>query len=150
MQRTLKSCTLNSIILTKESQELKYEIFARLNQGSIRLKPQELRNCIYRGSLNDLLEEIISNNRILKDLFIDENKRKNYQEYILRFFALRNFQEYSSSMNKTMNNFMAMYQNADEDKIKELKDLFNRTVDIIKQVFGNNAFVLMIGKKENI
>lgn len=140
LQRTLKSCTLNSIILTKESQELKYEIFARLNQGSIRLKPQELRNCIYRGSLNDLLEEIASNNRILKDLFIDENKRKNYQEYILRFFALRNFQEYSSSMNKTMNNFMAMYQNADEDKIKELKDLFNRTVDIIKQVFGNNAF----------
>ena len=68
----------------------------------------------------------------------------------MRFFALRNFQEYSSSMNKTMNNFMAMYQNADEDKIKELKDLFNRTVDIIKQVFGNNAFVLMIGKKENI
>lgn len=140
LQRTLKSCTLNSIILTKESQELKYEIFARLNQGSIRLKPQELRNCIYRGSLNNLLESIASNNKILKDLFIDENRRKNYQEYILRFFALRNYQEYSSSMNKTMNNFMATYQNADEDKIKELKDSFNRTIDIIKQVFGNDAF----------
>ena len=136
----MKSSTLNSIILTKESQELKYEIFARLNQGSIRLKPQELRNCIYRGSLNNLLESIASNNKILKDLFIDENRRKNYQEYILRFFALRNFQAYSSSMNKTMNNFMATYQNADEDKIKELKDSFNRTIDIIKQVFGNDAF----------
>ena len=31
-QRTIKSSSLNSIILTKESQELKYEIFARLNQ----------------------------------------------------------------------------------------------------------------------
>lgn len=48
-QRTLKSSSLNSTILTKESQELKYEIFARLNQGSLKLKPQELRNCIYRG-----------------------------------------------------------------------------------------------------
>ena len=140
LQRTLKSCTLNSIILTKESKELKYEIFARLNQGSIRLKPQELRNCIYRGSLNNLLESLAKDNKHLETLFIDVNKRKNYQEYILRFFALRNFNEYSSSMNKTMNNFMIKYQNADDTKINELKKLFNRTIDIIKQIFGNTAF----------
>ena len=140
LQRTLKSCTLNSIILTKESQELKYEIFARLNQGSIRLKPQELRNCIYRGTLNNMIEEIAKNNRYLNDLFLEKNKRKNYQEYILRFFALRNFNDYSSSMTKTMNNFMIKHQNADEQEIKEFKELYNRTIDIIKQVFGSTAF----------
>ena len=140
LQRTLKSCTLNSIILTKESQELKYEIFARLNQGSIRLKPQELRNCIYRGTLNNMIEEIAKNNRYLNDLFLENNKRKNYQEYILRFFALRNFNDYSSSMTKTMNNFMIKHQNADEQEIKEFKELYNSTIDIIKQVFGSTAF----------
>ena len=140
LQRTLKACTLNSIILTKESQELKYEIFARLNQGAIRLKPQELRNCIYRGSLNNLIESIAEDNKHLKELFLEENKRKNYQEYILRFFALRNFTDYSSSMTKTMNNFMSKHQNADEQELKELKDLFNSTIDIIKQVFGSTAF----------
>ena len=140
LQRTLKSCTLNSIILTKESQELKYEIFARLNQGSIRLKPQELRNCIYKGTLNNMIEEIAKNNRYLNDLFLENNKRKNYQEYILRFFALRNFNDYSSSMTKTMNNFMIKHQNADEQEIKEFKELYNRTIDIIKQVFGSTAF----------
>lgn len=147
LQRTLKSCTLNSIILTKESQELKYEIFARLNQGSIRLKPQELRNCIYRGSLNNLLEDLAKDNKYLKILFIDENKRKNYQEYILRFFALRNFNEYSSSMNKTMNSFMMKYQNVDDSLINELRDLFNKTIDIIKQVFGSTAFCAYDRKK---
>ena len=140
LQRTLKACTLNSIILTKESQELKYEIFARLNQGAIRLKPQELRNCIYRGSLNDMIESIAKDNKYLKELFLEENKRKNYQEYILRFFALRNFNDYSSSMTKTMNNFMGKHQNANEEELKELKDLFNGTIDIIKQVFGATAF----------
>ncbi len=140
LQRTLKSCTLNSIILTKESQELKYEIFARLNQGAIKLKPQELRNCIYRGSLNDMIESVAKANKYLPDLFLEENKRKNYQEYILRFFALRNFNDYSSSMTKTMNNFMCKYQNADDKTINELKGMFNTTIDIIKQVFGNNAF----------
>lgn len=140
LQRTLKACTLNSIILTKESKELKYEIFARLNQGAIRLKPQELRNCIYRGSLNTLIESIAEDNKHLKELFLEENKRKNYQEYILRFFALRNFTDYSSSMTKTMNKFMSKHQNADEQELKELKNLFNSTIDIIKQVFGSTAF----------
>ncbi len=140
LQRTLKSCTLNSIILTKESQELKYEIFARLNQGSIRLKPQELRNCIYRGTFNNMLEDIAKSNKHLCELFLEKNKRKNYQEYILRFFALRNFTNYSSSMKKTMNNYMIKHQNADNNEIKELKTLFNGTIDIIKQVFGSTAF----------
>ena len=80
MQRTIKTTTLNSIVILKESQELKYEIFARLNQGSTKLKPQELRNCIYRGSFNDMLEEL-ANNPLLKVLYREDNKRKNYQEY---------------------------------------------------------------------
>lgn len=140
LQRMIKSCTLNSIILTKESQELKYEIFARLNQGSIRLKPQELRNCIYRGPLNDMIEQIAKTNKYLNELFLEKNRRKNYQEYILRFFALRNFNDYSSSMTKTMNNYMIKHQNADEQEIKKLRELYNNTIDIVKQVFGKTAF----------
>lgn len=140
LQRTLKSCTLNSIILTKESQELKYEIFARLNQGAVRLKPQELRNCIYRGSFNNMLEEIAKNNKLLPKLFLEKNRRKSYQEYILRFFSLRNFTNYSSSMTKTMNSYMLTHQNDDELSLKEAKQLFNETIDIIKQIFGSTAF----------
>lgn len=44
VQRTIKNTSIHSIVIKKESQELKYEIFARLNQGSTSLKPQELRN----------------------------------------------------------------------------------------------------------
>lgn len=47
---------------------MKYEIFSRLNQGAISLKPQELRNCIYRGSYNQMLEEL-AENRHLPALF---------------------------------------------------------------------------------
>ena len=139
-QRAIKQTSLNCIVLKKESQELKYEIFARLNQGSTKLKPQELRNCIFKGSFNDMLEDIAERNYLLKELFIAENKRKDYQEYILRFFALRNYTEYSSSLNKTMNDYMIKHQNADEKEIDDSRRLFNSTIDIIKQVIGNNAF----------
>ncbi len=139
-QRAIKNTSLNTIILTKGSQELKYEIFARLNQGATALKKQELRNCIFRGSFNDLLEEIVKMNKNLPELFINENQRKNYQSYVLRFFALRNFMEYSSSIDKTMNVYMAKHQHDDEKLIQEHKKVFCGTVDIVKQVLGENAF----------
>jgi len=139
-QRKIKQTTISSIVIKKESQDLKYEIFARLNQGSVKLKPQELRNCIYRGTLNNLIESIAKENQTLPLLFHSENNRKQYQEYILRFFALKNFNECSSSLKKTMNDYMAKNQNIDKTEIDKLKTLFNSKIDIIKQIFGETAF----------
>ena len=87
-----------------------------------------------------MLEDIAKNNKNLAVLFVSENKRKMYQENILRFFALKNFMEYSSSIKKTLNNCMGKYQNADSQTIEESKKKFNSTIDIIKQVLGNDAF----------
>ena len=140
VQKRLKSASLRAIIILKESQDLKYEIFARLNQGAVSLRPQELRNCIFRGTFNNMLEEL-AGNKYLATLFHDKNNRKSYQERILRFFALRNYTEYKSSIMKTMNAFMAQHQYDDESHIAEFKTLFNGTIDIIKQVLGANAFL---------
>lgn len=141
IQKKLKNSTIHAITLLKESEELKYEIFARLNLGSEKLKEQELRNCIYRGSFNTMLEDIASSNKYLPELFVSENKRKSYQERILRFFALRDYTGYKSSMPRTLNGYMAKHQNDSTSEIKKQRDLFTGTIDIIKQVLGRNAFM---------
>ncbi len=148
-QTRLKTSTLKAICLKKESQHLKYEIFARLNRGSVSLKPQELRNCIYRGSLNNMLESL-AKDKILKDLFHDDNVRKVYQERALRFFALRDFQNYKSSILKTLNDFMQQNRYASDDKIEGFKSLYRGTVDIIKQVLGELAFCAYDREKKTI
>ena len=140
IQRTIKNTSIHSIVIKKESQELKYEIFARLNQGSTSLKPQELRNCIYRGTFNNMLEEIANTNKTLEFLVGTGNKRKNYQENILRYFALKNFQEYSSSISRTLNLFMEKHQNDSDSEIEKYKKEFNSKIDIVKQVLGSDAF----------
>ncbi len=140
IQRLIKSTTINCIVIQKESQELKYEIFSRLNQGSTSLKPQELRNCIYRGSFNNMLEDIAANNKNLAYLVGDDNKRKNYQEYILRYFALKNFHEYSSSISRTLNLYMEKHQNESEEFIKQCKKEYDSNIDIIRQILGQTAF----------
>lgn len=140
IQRRLKKCSLETIIILKQSAELKYEIFARLNQGAVSLKPQELRNCIYRGSFNNMIEDIAKNNKLLPELFCQSNKRKSYQENILRFFALKDFTNYKSSMKVTMNKFMEEHQNDSAEDIAKMKNLYNGTIDIIKQILGKDAF----------
>ena len=150
IQKKLKSSSLSTISLLKQSTDLKYEIFARLNQGAVKLNPQELRNCIYRGSFNKMLDDIAATNPHLHNLFHDDNNRKSYQERILRFFALRNYQDYQSSMLKTMNSYMELHRNDEEDEIKAAKDRFNNTIDIIKQVLGNEAFMAFDRNKNTI
>ena len=140
IQKKLKNSTIHAITLLKESEELKYEIFARLNLGSEKLKDQELRNCIFRGSFNDMLENIAAENKFLPIMFAGDNKRKAYQERILRFFALRNFNNYRSNMPKTLNSYMSKHQNDNEDEISTQRNLFTNTIDIIKQVLGEKAF----------
>lgn len=47
--RMLKNGLLRVIMITHDSnEEIKYDVFMRLNTGSVHLTEQELRNCLYR------------------------------------------------------------------------------------------------------
>src|SRR3989338_9333002 len=62
LQELISDRSLRVIKILKESHpDIKFEIFERLNRGSVRLNDQELRNCIYRGNFNDLMKELVKN-----------------------------------------------------------------------------------------
>jgi hypothetical protein len=46
--------------------DLRYEIFERLNRGSVALNEQELRNCVYRGPFNILLADLRKRHQMAK------------------------------------------------------------------------------------
>lgn len=58
LQRRLNYQTLSTVCIEKDSENLKYEIFSRLNLGAVKLRDQEVRNCIYRGNFNNMLKDI--------------------------------------------------------------------------------------------
>ncbi|MCI9626066.1 MAG: DUF262 domain-containing protein [Clostridia bacterium] len=147
VQRKLNFSSLKAICLDKDSQELKYEIFSRLNQGSISLRPQELRNCIYRGSFNTMLKDIAQNNKLLPLLFHDQNTRSSHEERILRFFVLRDSMILNTTYVNAMNQYMETHQNDSDTDIHKAKILFNGTIDIVKQILGEDAFFSCGSKK---
>ena len=120
IQRRLNYQTLSTVCIEKDSQNLKYEIFSRLNLGAVKLRDQEVRNCIYRGSFNDMLKEIANTNIYLPVLFHDTNTRYSYEERILRFFTLRPM-KLKGTFKVMMNNYMETHANDEEEVLKNIK-----------------------------
>lgn len=138
-QGTIDDTALRTIIIRKESADAKFDIFERLNRGAIQLKEQELRNCVFRGSYNQLINELADDKRV-KEMFVNENKRMIYQEYILRFFALDNFYSFKGNMKRCLNDYMSLHQNDNDNLIKNDKARFTGTLSIVSEVLGKEAF----------
>lgn len=140
IQRRLKIQTISAVCIEKGSEDLKYEIFSRLNLGAVKLKDQEVRNCLYRGSFNDMLKDIAATNSTLQLLFHDDNKHFSYEERILRFFTLRNYMQLKGTYKIMMNEYMQKHAHDSEEQIKAAKSQYNNLIELIKTVLGEDAF----------
>jgi hypothetical protein len=148
--RILRNGILRIILIFKESHpEIKYEIFMRLNRGAIKLKEQELRNCLYRGRLNTLLKELKANPKFLEMLGLKKpHKRMDDEELVLRYLALTEsfdrdageVKQYTGKMKGTLNKFMESRRNINEETVSQYRDKFSQTIEKVYAVFGANAF----------
>ena len=148
--RILKNGLLRVIMITNDSnEEIKYDIFMRLNRGSVHLTEQELRNCLYRGSLNDLLKILAENKKWQALLGLRmPHKRMADRELELRFFAIKNswdettgeVKNYKGRMKSFLNDFMNQNKNIAETTKDEWQFLFTQTVEKVYSIFGDMAF----------
>lgn len=149
-KRVLGNGMFRVVVLLAESHpEIKYDVFMRLNTGAVKLNEQELRNCLYRGSFNDLLKNLRQDERFLECLKLKEpHKRFVDCEIILRFFALyfsydieNNKLTYPGRMKTFLNELIAKYQNADEEQLVKFESVFNKSVTNFYTVLGKRAFL---------
>ena len=137
-------------LLKQSNQNLKYEVFKRLNTGGDILLSQELRNVLYRGSLNDLIISLSENSILHQQLKIDEKKKKENKlyremvdvEYVLRFFTLREtWKNFGGNFQVAMDKFMQHNQNSDDQKCQELKEIFEESIGLCSKIWGKQAFM---------
>lgn len=147
LQTIIDDTTFRTILIAKESADSKYDIFERLNRGAVTLKEQELRNCVYRGPYNSMINDL-ANEKNVVTMFKAENKRMWYQEYILRFFALIDFMSYKPSMKTWLNKYMKLHQFEDEKSIAADREKFVKTLSIVKEVLGTDAFATVDYEKK--
>lgn len=148
--RVLNNGIIRIIVILQESHpEIKYDIFQRLNQGSIRLKEQELRNCIYRGPFINLLKDLRKNPVFLSCMGYDApQNRFEDAELILRYFALSDsfdpmtgkVKDYLSKMKTFLNAYIGKKRKATPEEIDRFKKRFEETIEKVQVVFGKSAF----------
>jgi hypothetical protein len=161
---------ISSIILlqetaktAKEAQRLKQMVFERINSGGEKLEPQESRNAIYNGPLNQLCISLARNPYLCRTWFIPEPdiselesneisekviQNRNYRtmsdvELVLRFFAYRQrlrlhkgpFYQYLDSYLKHGNLYHSKL-------LSRFGLLFEETIKLVYRTFGSKAFFL--------
>ena len=138
---------LRVVTLLKQSDAtLKYEVFTRLNRGGEPLNAQEIRNVAFRGPLNDLVYELGRTPFLCQQLKIKNVKSPAYREmtdaeYVLRFFTLQAcWQNFTGSLRRSMDEFMADHRAPSAEELRRLKGLFERSIQACENLWGQAAF----------
>jgi len=143
-QTKIEDATLRTIEIRKETDpDVKFEIFERLNVGSVRLNDQELRNCIYRGKYNNLITEMSENKEFLFLLGLNETQpRMQQREMVLHFLAFYNqtFLKYKQPMKQFLNREMENNKKVTYEELKQMHQSFKDAISLTKTVFGERAF----------
>ncbi len=113
LKTTLKRAVCRVEIVRWDSlEDIRYELFNRLNTGASPLSEQEIRNCIFRSyevDLNKVLREIASN-ETFDDLISPSDSKKEQmflEELVLRFFAFKHLnEEFKTTVPQFLTEFM--------------------------------------------
>lgn len=156
--------SITSIVLLKESTEneeevssLRETVFERLNTGGIKLERQEIRNALYRGPFNDMLDgltrldlfrdiwglpryteqEVETNTELLRNpLFA----KMGDAEIALRFFALRHANHYRNGMQGFLDLYMRRAAKFGVEDVEYLRILYVDTLNLASEIYSDLVF----------
>lgn len=138
-QRKLRNATLRAINIRQlkphAGSDSVFHIFERLNTGGTRLKPQEIRNAVYRGEIVSRLKDLNDNPtwRSIIGLAKPDKNQKDV-ELVLRLFALfREWQSYEKPMLKFLNRFMDANRPFSSKNAEDFVSRFAEAVTLVHQ-----------------
>ena len=146
LQHKLEETTLRTFELSPNtSKNLLFIIFERLNTGGVALNEMEIRNCIFRGSLNSLIKRLTEVPEFVQCVSQTGMQRRMLDRaLILRFFAFyeRGYQKAQAGLKAYLNEFFHYYRNPQAAKLDELEKRFRMAMRASLTVFGDHAFRL--------
>ena len=135
-----------TVINPDTPEEVKRNIFKRINTGGMPLTLQEIRHALYQGDSTILLEELVENEYFLNAVEKIDDTRMSGRELILRFlsFYIRDYEHYTkdSSMDNHLSITMRIINILNNLSFEQLKKEFkndkgldlNNLFDSIKKI----------------
>ena len=138
----IRNRTLRCITILKDTHpQIKYDVFERLNTGSVKLNAHELRNGLNQGSLMDRVNSLGSDKSFRVATSTKRDSRMKSSELVLRFMALLvDRGEYEKPLSGFLDGFAARNRSADVDYIGYLDARFVAAKKLCLHYFGADAF----------
>lgn len=175
VNRILETQFQFTIINPGTPEEVKRNVFKRINTGGMPLTSQEIRHALYQGKSSELLAKLVNSSEYKQATGSSVNdSRMAGRELILRFlsFSVRDYTDYpkNSDMDAFLSDTMRIINLMPELSEKELSKIFlnaetatptlkNTTIDALEnrfaiamkrayQLFGNHTFRKSYGDKK--
>lgn len=144
LQRQIEETQITAYIINDGTpEEVKFNIFQRINTGGLTLNSQEIRHALNQGipaqfvaELAELDEFKFATDEALKP------KRMLDREFVTRFLAfyLHPYPEYVPDLDTYMNSAMGELKKMDDSQRQKIKSDFIKSVQLAKSIFGEWAF----------
>lgn len=142
-----ENATIRTVVIKSwPNEEFLYEVFLRINSGSVQLSPQELRQALHPGPFTTALNRFAIENETLRSLLglKQPDFRMRDNELILRYIAFKHFvHRYRGNLKIFLDEcteyFNFNWSSAKEDFHKDIAD-FEYTVSVANNIFGDNAY----------
>ncbi|EKY4878786.1 DUF262 domain-containing protein [Vibrio alginolyticus] len=151
-QKKIKNASIRMIVLSESAtEEVRNDLFERINRGSDLLRNMEKRRGIYQGDFTSFIYDECAKNPLmdkLAPLSKTVMKRQEHEELILRFFALvdsyPSIKTHSRGIGVMLDEYMEKTNKTFDPDIREIKKAqFEKMLD-----FVNSNFVHGFSKRE--
>lgn len=148
LKTTIKRSVCRVEIVKWDSlEDIRYELFNRLNTGSSPLSDQEIRNCIFRSypiDFNSILRDISKHEAFESLISPSETKKEQMflEELVLRFFAFKHLSdEFKAPVPQFLSEFMKSVSKGDlAFDLEGEKRSFIDLIEFLNSRYGKRVF----------
>lgn len=144
MQRRIAQTPITVYVIEKGTpEEVKFNIFKRINTGGLILTPQEIRHAMNQGvSATTVADMAVAPAFVKATSGIIKTDRMEDRDFVTRFIAfyLQDYKSYEPDMDSFMTKGMSMIKRLRPNERHIMKENFVKAMKTASQIFGNDAF----------
>lgn len=122
---------------------LKFNIFKRINTGGLKLEPQEIRHALYQGNTTEFLKRLANSEQFKEATYYSvKSERMLDREFVLRFvsFYLLGENKYKGNIDEFLIDGMKLINKLSLDELYDLEKTFYKSMELAYNIFGMYAF----------
>lgn len=143
-QRRIDETVINVYLVNPSTPDnVKFNIFKRINTGGLALEPQEIRNALFQGKATKFLLKCAgmecfvaaTGGSVRSDRMLD-------REFVLRYvsFCYLELSQYSGNIDEFLNYGMKYLNRASKEKLREIERKFEYVMKSIYRIMERDAF----------